>query len=83
MRGQLELPDLRQFMTRLAAAQALGCSERTVTRMVGEGKLHPQYPRRGRTPDGRSERGPLLFAASEIDQMAQARALVKGDTDGQ
>lgn len=82
MRGQLELPDARQFMTRMAAAQALNCSERTVTRMVGEGKLHPQYPRRGKDPGGRTERGPLLFAVSEIEEMARARALVKGEADG-
>ena len=78
MRGQLELPDARQFMTRAGAAHRLGCSERTVTRMVGEGKLHPQYP-----IGGPGERRPILFALSEIDQMAQARALVKGQHDGE
>jgi excisionase family DNA binding protein len=66
---ELPIPDVRQWMTRRAAAKLLGCSVRTVERMTEAGTLRAYYPH----SDG-TEVAPMLLFGLEVRLVAEARA---------
>lgn len=68
MTNQMALPSAADFMTRRAAAAAIGVSVRTVERMVESGVLTPCHPA---GIDG--EELPLLLMVTEVTEVSRAR----------
>lgn len=71
----LPLPNPGDWMTRQAAANALGCSTRSVERMVADGVLHGYQPIAGK----REKRVTMILWAPEVDDLAKARRRVAGE----
>lgn len=64
----LPIVDPTVFITIDGAAEVLGVSRATVTRMVDRGLLSPYWPAGGRT-----ERRPVLLSSAEVEQLRAAR----------
>jgi excisionase family DNA binding protein len=64
----LPLPNPSDWMTIDAAAELLGCSRRTVTRLMDSGALNGYQPARGKTETDR-----WLLWRPEVDEVLQAR----------
>lgn len=57
------------------AAERIGCSERTVNRLVASGVLRRHFPRKGRKED--RDRGGMLYVA-DVERYADARLVLAG-----
>lgn len=69
----LPIPGTWQLLTRKRAAEILGCSQRTITRMI-EAKKIAAYAPIGAT----GETVPTLLFEPDVQDMARARARVSG-----
>lgn len=68
----LPIPEPTAWMTRAKAAETLGCSTRTVVRMVSNGVLREHAPLAAE-----GEQVSPLYFAYDVRQLAEARALLK------
>lgn len=73
---KLPMPNPADWMTQRAAAELLGVSTRTVTRMVVDGKLSLYWPK-----GGQGEKRPALFWWPEVQAYATARRITKEGVD--
>lgn len=71
----LPIPDPAQFCTRRAAAARLGTTEQTIGRWIRRGRLKSYTVRH--VPH---ERAPILLSCAEVDDLAAALRLVKGNS---
>jgi hypothetical protein len=66
---QLPIPNPADWMTRAAAAFALGVDPATVSRMVADGILTARRP-----VGGPAENPPLILWRAEVEELSAARA---------
>jgi hypothetical protein len=72
---QLALANPSDWCSIAWAASRIVCDERTVRRLVDDGKLRAHYPR---LAPGESSRHKMMLYVVEVERFAEARALVAG-----